>query len=120
MKRLSGGTAAHDINPAARSGTGRYLILLGQDDLQASIQHLSSLARASIRHRSSASAEAAGGNTIPAVEPERTVYAIAGSIEEDHLAALSAVEGVCAVEPERMNAALPQTPRGQDGKMGGC
>jgi subtilisin family serine protease len=95
------------INAGARSVTGRYLILLGQDDLQASIQHLSSLAQVSIRHRSSAAtealddacalvfdhigvafvrcteqaqarlAEAAGGNTILAVEPERTVYAIA-------------------------------------------
>lgn len=89
--------------------TGRYLILLGQDDLEASIRHLSSLAQITIRQRSSTSADAlddscalvfdrigvafircteqersriaaaAGGNTILAVEPERTVYAIAGA-----------------------------------------
>jgi hypothetical protein len=34
------------------------------------------------------------------------VGVIAGSIEEELLAALSAVEGVSAVEPERINRAL--------------
>lgn len=36
--------------------------------------------------------------------------AIAGSIDEDRLPALSAVEGVAAVERERENSALPQRP----------
>lgn len=35
-----------------------------------------------------------------------TIGAIVGSIEEEPLAALSAVEGVSAVEPERMNFGL--------------
>lgn len=37
------------------------------------------------------------------------IGAIAGSIEEDHLAALSAVEGVSAVERERTNSIRPQS-----------
>ncbi|TAN28919.1 MAG: protease [Castellaniella sp.] len=95
------------VKPQASPRTGRYLVLLGQDDLKASIRHLSSLAQITIRQRSSTSADAlddacalvfdqigvafirctdqersriaaaAGGNTILAVEPERTVYAIA-------------------------------------------
>lgn len=45
------------------------------------------------------------------------IGAIAGSIEEDRLAALSAVEGVSAVERERMNFTQPESPCGPgDGK----
>lgn len=36
--------------------------------------------------------------------------AIAGSIAEEHLAALTAVEGIAAVERERTNTTSPQSP----------
>lgn len=49
-----------------------------------------------------------------------TLGTIAGSIEAAGLAALAAIEGVAAVEPERVNITQTPQPNAPDSKMGGC
>lgn len=96
--------------PRRRPESDRYLVLLAQDDFEASVRHLGELAQINVRHTGEAGAEdlaescavvfdrigaayvrcaeparqrltdaVAQGNRILAIEPERTVYAIAGA-----------------------------------------
>lgn len=67
---------------------------------------LTLLVRADWRDRYSAVLENCRQAGLTVERELRTVGAIAGSIDEGQLAGLASVEGVAAVEPERLNRGL--------------
>lgn len=97
--------------PKIPPGTGRYLILLSQDDLQASIQHLSSLAQVSIRHSSDRTAEALETSCALVFDHIGAAYIHCTEQEQTRLAAAVDGKRILAIEPERTVYAIVDTRR---------